>query len=330
MKIQTIITKRSFRKWRSWQLVYEWEDVFRKRMQIPLSFNFDNPVRMIGYKIGKLYGRLPISYLRVRNAFVFEMLPNERLTSHNNSPKVVPCIIDWYLKTDDELEWFFSKYSRHKLIIVTSKEVFEYLSSIHTPIPFGHLPLSISDKYRITSETRFHKDLDVVLMGRQNPVLLAWLNKYCESHPELIVVSSKREKDNYRYYTQEGKYIGSAVTRDECIALLKRSRVGLYSTKGLDGDYSDYKTNGFSQVTPRFFEYLATGNHIIARYPDNADTRYFEMNSICPHTDSYESFEKQMDYDISHPADISFYSEYLMNHYTSTRVSMLENLVKPI
>ena len=54
------------------------------------------------------------------------------------------------------------------------------------------------------------------------------------------------------------------------------------------------------------------------------------MNSICPHTDSYESFEEQMDYDISHPVDISFYSEYLMKHYTSTRVSMLEDLVKPI
>lgn len=30
MKLKTIITKRMFRTWRSWQLVYEWEDIFRK------------------------------------------------------------------------------------------------------------------------------------------------------------------------------------------------------------------------------------------------------------------------------------------------------------
>lgn len=328
MRIRTFISKRRFREWRSWQLVYEWEDIFCKEMRVSLTPNFDNGFI---FRFGKIYGLLPISkFWRFKPAFVFEMLPEERYTSHNNSPYVVPCIIDWYSKTPEELNNFFQKYSKHKLIIVTSKQAYCYLSSINTPIPFGHLPLSLSDKYRITSDTKFEKDIDVVLMGRQNPVLLEWLKQYNITHPDITIASSKREKDNYNYRLQDGTIVANATSREQCMDLMKRSKVSLYSTKAMDDDYTDFKTNGFNQVTPRIFECLATGNHVIARYKENEDTDYFELNSICPHTDSYESFEKQMDFALTHPVNMKFYSEYLEKHYTSTRVKMLEELVKSI
>lgn len=330
MKLRKIITKRKFQKWRSWQLVYEWEDIFKKELGISFIINFDNYFHLRFGKLGHFYTKLPIAKYWPYPSFLFEMLPTERLTPHNNSKNIIPCIIDWYLKTPEELQSFFKDYSNHKLILVTSKEVFDYLSSIDTPIPFGHLPLSLSDKHRITPKTTFKKDIDVVLMGRQNPVLLNWLNLYKDNNPKITIVSSKRQFDNYNYYTQDGVFVTNATTREQCMDLMKRSRVCLYSTKAMDDDYTDFNTNGFNQVTPRLFECMATGNHIIARYKENEDTDYFELKTICPHTDSYESFRNQMDYALSNPVDMKFYSDYLEKHYTSRRVKMLEDIVKSL
>lgn len=327
MKIRAVLSRRQYKTWRSWHLVYEWEDVIREKLNIPLLPYFDE---FLYRKYGKYYKRIPIQLVWCIPSLVFEMLPMKRKTPHFNNRFVVPCIIDWYLKTDDELNAFYERYSKNKLVIVTSKQVFKYLSTIETPIRFGHLPLSLPDKYRITPEMRFDKDLDVVLMGRQNPVLLQWLYQYRETHPGLKIVTSKREADNYDYYTLEGEFIANATSREQCMNLMKRSRVSLYSTKAIDDDYTDYNTNGFNQVTPRFFECLATGNHVIARYKENEDTDYFEVKSVCPNTDSYESFEEQMDYALSHPVDMKFYSEYLEKHYTSTRVELLRELLNSV
>lgn len=333
MKLQAILSrrallpKRRFNTWRSWQLVYEWEDVFGKELKLLTIPYFDDKLYNI---LGRCYHVFPLHLLFKKFSFVFEMLPKRGLKSHLNNKNVIPCIIDWYLKTEEELSSFFKRYSNHKMIIVTSMQAYKYLCSIKTPIPFRHLPLSLSDKYKITPNTKFDKDVDVVLMGRQNPVLLGWLEQYKKENPELIVVSSKRETDNYDYYTSEGSFVANAVGREQCINLMKRSRVSLYSTKAMDDDYTDFNTNGFNQVTPRLLECIATGNHVIARYKDNEDTDYYEINSICPHTDSYDSFKKQMDYALSHPVDMKFYSEYLEKHYTSTRVKMLEELMNTL
>ena len=327
MKIRAILSRRRYKTWRSWHLVFEWEDVFCEKLNISRIPYFDE---FLFQKLGKFYKRIPIQFFWFIPSLVFEMLPMKRNTLHFNNRFVVPCIIDWYLKTDEELDAFYKLYSKNRLVLVTSMQAYRYLSSIESPIRFGHLPLSLPDKYRITPDTLFSKDLDVVLMGRQNPILLKWLFKYRETHPDLIIVSSKREADNYDYYTQEGEFVANARGRKQCMKLMKRSKVSLYSTKAMDDDYTDYNTNGFNQVTPRFFECLATGNHVIARYKENEDTSFFELGSICPHTDSYESFETQMDYALSHSVDMVFYSEYLNKHYTSTRVELLRELLNSI
>lgn len=326
MKIKTIISRRKYQKHHAWQLVYEWEDVFHEQMTAPYSLNFDIASLAEKYRI---YKHLPIAWMwKYKPAFVFEMVPtNERFTPHNNSPYVVPCIIDWYSRTEEEMKSFFESFSKHKIVLVTSRQVYCWLQTINAPMKFGHLPLSLSDKWKITENTSYEKDIDIVLMGRQNPVLLGWLKQYQEKHPDIMVATSRRQDDNYNYYTQDGKLVGNAKTHEQCMSLLRRSKVSFYSTKGMDDDYGSINTNGFSQVTPRFFESLAAGNHVIARYMDNEDTEYFELKSICPHTDSYESFEKQMDMALQEPVNMKLYSDYLKKHYTSTRVKMLEEIV---
>ena len=82
-------------------------------------------------------------------------------------------------------------------------------------------------------------------------------------------------------------------SRDGYLDSMKKSRIALYATPGIDG--GEKRTNGFSQVTPRFLEMVASGCNIIARYKTNADTDYYELEKFCQSINTYEEFEKEMD-----------------------------------
>lgn len=129
------------------------------------------------------------------------------------------------------------------------------------------------------------------------------------------------------YRSSRGEHLGNVLrSREKYFKLLQSVRVGLYSTPSVDDDkvtYNSLKSNGYDQVTPRFLEYLAADCHVIARYPDNADTRFYELSSIAPHVASYKEFEERMDYAITHAIDKFRYRNYLHRHSTSIRANEL-------
>ena len=88
--------------------------------------------------------------------------------------------------------------------------------------------------------------------------------------------------------------------------------------------------DGFSQVTPRFLEMVASGCNIIARYKTNADTDYYELEKFCQSINTYEEFEKEMDKCRIKGPDMTFYSSYLKKHYTSKRVEELQVILNEI
>ena len=103
--------------------------------------------------------------------------------------------------------------------------------------------------------------------------------------------------------------------------MMRKSRVGLYATPGMDGGREH--TNGFNPVTPRFLEYIASGCHVLARYPKNSDTDYYELDKMSTRVESFGEFEKAMDDLRNKEVNIPHYSRYLANHYTSVRVQTL-------
>lgn len=324
MEIKYIITKRYYNaKVSFFHLVFEWEDIFKEMLHAKLCF--DTEIKTLSRYLGWLFKVLPIGTREP--SFVFEMTPH-RQTDHRNRANIIPCIIDFYLSSQYELDLFYQYYSKHKLILISSLEAYNFLKSKGCPLNVGHLPLSISDKYRISISTTFKKTFDVLIMGRVNSVLKGWLDQYIEKRPETSVVTCRIENGHYNYYNQYHEFIGNADSREGCIELMKKSKIGLYSTKGMDQDFEDAK--GFAQVTPRFLEYIATGNHIIARYRDNEDTDYYEIGKICPHTRNYEEFEEQMNNARNKPVDIKLYADYLEKHYTSVRVKLLKDMLKDL
>ena len=322
MEITCIRTVRNYEKWPSWDLVYEWEDIFREKMEIDFHYVRRNSQR-IDRILSKMGLNLSVFHTVKGCELVWEMSP--RLLSNGlNRKNVIPCIIDFFLK-ESQLAQFRSAYAENPFILISSAEVVEYLKNKNLGSKIYHLPLSISDRYRITADTVYEKKYDVGLMGRQNPVLENFLQKYIENHPDFVYVYAKPVNNDFAYYSSTGEFLGYISTREKYIELMRKCRMGFYSTPGIDG--GEKRTNGFNQVTPKFLELLACGCHVIARYKENPDTLYYELRRFSPHIETYEAFEKAGDEARANPPDMKKHADYLQRHYTSVRVEMLRNIL---
>lgn len=321
MELQGIITARNYNTWPSYDLVYEWEDIIAN----VLGFTLIYENKLVG---NKFVDRIPYLSRLLQTSvpsFKFDMTPNRRLFNGNNKNTIVPCIVDFYLKDTLALKKFYKRYYRHPIVLISSREAFEYLKNHDCPLRIIHFPLSISDKYKITPETRYEKIYDMVLMGRQNPILEEYVKRFAAEHPSFYYVYRIREDGKFNYYTSKGECLGDVNTREKYMCLMCKAKIGLYTTPGIDG--GEKRTKGFNQVTPRFLELIASGCHVIARYPDNADTRFYHLSDVCPSIDTYEDFTKAVDKALSCDVNMRTYSEYLANHYTSMRCKQLQEII---
>lgn len=320
MKLDTILTKRNYETWPSWDLVYEWEDQIAEELKLPLT----NDRRYLHNKYVRVWPLVSHLLGTSKNAFIFDMNP-ERFHSYNRR-NIVPCIIDFY-PTEVQMHVFERDYKRNPVVCISSKEVYDWLKGNHCKLNLAHLALSISDKYAITPQTKFDKPYDLIVMGMPNKVLNNYLERYVKTHPDLYYVYRIQKGGQFMYYTSRGECLGDINTRDKYVNLMRKSRCALYSTPGIDGRR---KTNGFNQVTPRFLEFISAGCHVISRYEKNSDTDFYEMDKLSMHAKTFEDFERALDYARSRDVDMAVYSEYLAKHYTSARANQLKNILEGI
>ena len=303
-----ILTNRNYEHRHWYDLVREWEDDIQQSECFHTSLDYENPIfknRWWQFLPGLFAGcvdkrHFPLLYFEMRaNVFHF----------WKGSKTLVPWIIDWFV--NPKYLWLYEwMYRKHRLVLVSSKEVYAYLKRKNTGIRVEHLGLSLSDRFKLHKDDRFEKQYDVVLLGRQNERMMEYLNHYKQQHPELTVYRPARK---------------DVETREGYMKEMRKGRIGLYAAPGFDADAK--RTHGFSQVTPRFLEYVACGCHIIARYMDNEDSRYYELQKFSPSVESYEMFEQLMDKALSSLIDMDFYVAYLEHHYTSARCAELEKIL---
>ena len=322
-----ILTRRKFDSSSFMPIVYEWEEDFSRLMGCEMRDAFHDRNWLI--KIAELLCQPFAWRLETdQKAFVFE-IGFERSPSRNK-PNILPCIIDfWARGWFDRLVFKYLTF-RNPLVLISSREAYEFLRSHHWR-KVRHFPLSISDRYRITSETRFEKKYDLMVVGRQNPVLKDFLNRYVAEHADFRYVRRVVVDGVAQYRLSDGASAeggGEGDGRVQYMNYMRLSRAVLYSTPGIDASRAD--ANGFNQVTPRFLEGVACGCHILARYPDNPDTRFYEVSKIAPHIDSYEMFARLLDRARTEPVDMGKYARYLERHYTSARVGLLKEIVSEV
>lgn len=326
MELNFISTSRKYNNIYFFDIVREWEDSLKE--YIKADFFYESSL------LYKKWARVIPGFLRCigphKPTFVYELNALTKFRPNNN-PNIIPNIIDFFLP-ESQIKDMLNAYKKNRIVLLSSREAYNYLvkknEDYKIPVRLGHLALSLSDKYAITPETRFDKKYDVVSMGRTNPVLLEFLNRYASTHPGFTYVVSKNVDGVYQYYVNDGSCLGSFDTRDDFFKMMKWGRVGLYATPGIDG--GENRTNGFSQVTPRLLEYIACGCHVIARYRKNSDTDFYEMNEFCPSVETYEDFEGQMNFALTHDVDMTRSSNYLKKHYTSVRAKQLQEIIKDL
>lgn len=326
MKISKIASVRNYTYGMSWDLVYEWENQLSEFFNIPFLYES----KLDKYKNGfvKYCGVNPFSYnLKKEKEYILRFNINARdFKNYYNTPYVIHWIIDFWI-AERKLKMFEIAYNKSPLILISSYEVYKFLMNHKVNLPIKHLPLSLPDKYKIEYSINIRKEYDCVLFGRQNPLLQKWCQDYSNSHPDFIYAYRVLENGLFNYYTNKGEFIGECSTRENMFSLMRKSRVGLYTTPSKDNNKPNTQTNGFNQVTPRFLELLSCCCHVIARYEDNPDTRYFQLQDFSSNCSSYEEFESLMDHYRCTDVDIEKYKRYLCKHYTSCRIEELKKIL---
>ena len=246
---------------------------------------------------------------------------NPYMLSHNNN--VIPIIIDFFLKKDD-LSLFYDRFKYCKCLLISSLEVYDFLTQNQCPIPYFHFPLSLPDQYNLD---RCEKKHQILLAGRQNRLLKEYLIKYIVEFPKTEFVYES-EKEKFLYLSNKSGEIGNFSGRADFIGLLKMSKIFFYTTPGIDDE--ENRTNGFNQVTPKYLELLAADVKIIARYPKNRETDYYELNKVCPNIDSYEQFRKVLSEYLKDSLPNGMGKFILEKHLTSKRIDLLNKILSTI
>ena len=322
MELKQIYTNRKYKGQNYAQpIIYEWEDIISSELDIPIHprpyyYKFLNRFNMHVSMIGP--------YL---DTFRF-VVNGKNNDEPMNSKHIVPCIIDFFEK-DKDLAEFYSNHCNNKIVLVSSPFDYQYLIERKCPLNIGLFAYSLSDKYKITGDVR-EKKYDIVLTGRQDPLLYSFFKEYVKKHPDVTYVKRGQELENDQrktkgYYLNGKEYIGSIDTRDDFMKLQSQGRVTLYGLQGYDE-----ATKDFYHMTPHFLEIIACGCHVLAHYPkgdEGVDAKYYEFDKFSPSIETYEEFETALDRALNEDVDMDMYKEYLKKHYTSVRVKELRELV---
>lgn len=315
MRLEGILTQRRWEKRVSFDLIYAWEEIFARELGIPLVPRH----RMVEAICRRLPGHQSVPTGR-KNLLLTEMNPMPGENAYNRV-HVVPYWVDFFLR-EPSLPKLVRSYNGCPAIFVSSREAFEFLVEQDTGLPLHHLALSLPDG--VLCDRLPEKAYDVALMGRPDAVLSGFFQRYVGEHA-CTFVYRKMEKGRFLYFDQAGNCLGDMDNYDKYIDLMRRCRVGLYATPGLDP--ADGRTQGFSQVTPRFLEYLSAGCHVLMRYKSNPDTDFFELGQFCPSVDTYEVFESKLTDFLYRPADMNRYRDYLARHTTSARAREMQRIL---
>jgi len=316
-------------------IIYEWEDEIAARMDLPLVDAAPSHQAQ-GSAMARRLLRVPgvsdamraweLRQAPAAKSLYFALSPRG-MGHFSASARVIPAIVDFW-KTID-LKYFFRTYGNCSAVLISSREAYTYLKETGCPLELHHFPLSLPDRYQMRPNDAFDKTLDVAIAGRANKTLLAFMKQYEKDHPDveyLFQDDGPGGEGKLSYISNKRGRIDGLEGRASYVALLRSAKVAFYSTPGIDG--GEARTGGFNPVTPRLFEILAAGCHLVARYPDNDDTRFYGLRDLCPSADTYDGFAATLDRALAAPPPLARNSAYLQMHYTSTRVELLRQIMQ--
>ncbi len=340
MEIKTIYTDRYVQTYSSWQLIFEWEDIFAEKLNLKIkdsrkisiitkytskACNFiSRTFNISDHKLFSLFAFVD-RFIYNKKALYIE-LNVKRKFYFGGSRNTVPIIIDFWKYID--LPTFYETYKHCPAVLITSLEAYGYLKENNCPLNIYHFPLSLPDKYKLSPDYIFEKPYDIIMQGRGNIVLWNYLQTYLNKYPRLECLWQIKIDDKMYCFSNKQGMIGIVEDRELYMQMMRQTKVSFYSTPGIDGGES--RTGGFNPVTPRFLEMLGAGCEVIARYVDNEETKYYKMDSICTSADTYEIFEAELSKALQLPAPVKRNAQYLEMYYTTSTLALLKKILNEV
>jgi hypothetical protein len=329
--LKSIHTDRHFERRSFYEIVYEWEDELAEALHLPIVhhnhkfYNKELAVKVLNkwhlYRPFQLADKLLESKGKV---LYFDMGP--RFTfSTTTSSNIIPLIIDFWKSYD--VKRFNRVYRNCRVVYISSLEVYQYLKTHGCTVPIHLLPLSLPDKYKISTNEPYKKEIDIISVGRSNPVLAEFLEKLVIKFPYIKYLVQVTEKGRTYFKGNTADTHASTDTRASYIELIKLAKIAFYSTPGIDG--GEKRTGGFNPVTPRLFELLYAGCYLVGRYPKTEETDFFRLPEICPSVEHYDQFENIiLSYLSEQKQPLEKNDLFLRPHYTSQRAIEIKKMFK--
>ena len=319
-----ICSQRKFAPYPSFQIVYEWEDILAR--SLGLRINAPGEISNIFHRrfeknglTGLYHALLPSSSLGVR--FIMTATTEELCWNNRNS---IPVLIDFWLEEED-LPAFFKAYLHVPLMLVSNREVYDFLLAHNCPFPVEHWALSVPDSYLERLARPVEKKYDFCVFGRPNPFFLRLLEEYSRRHPDFEYILNNGEIENRCYMSNKGRFVAKDTGRESYLQMIAATRVSCYTTPGLDEAKAE--SSRYNQVTPRLFEMLSNRCHVIGHYPKNQDTEWYNLSSVVPNVSGYEEFEMQLDRMRGLPFDVGLATHFLLPHSTGCRAAELSQIL---
>lgn len=125
-------------------IIYEWEDVIAKQLDIPIV-----DIPSFYRVLNKLNINAPF-FGSFKNSFRF-VINGRDYDEPMNNKYVIPCIIDFF-ENKNQLQEFYNKHSRNKIVLLSSPFDYAYLKENNCPLNIQLFAYSLADKYILNGE----------------------------------------------------------------------------------------------------------------------------------------------------------------------------------
>lgn len=287
-----ILTERKTNHSFSHQVLYEWEDDFRKIF----NCSYVNMDIINKCYIGKLMNMLkiyyPIIWEKNKNVKIYLCMNVKHLKiAAWHYKNIMPIIFD---VTVDDLPYLI-RLTRHlPCYFVTALSIYNMVRNRYPKSNIYYIPQSISSAY-IGYADSVDKDIDFIQFGRKDKILHECAIKYCKLHTGYKYIYRKEDyvldSEMVMYSDGKEKKIGIIASREEFMSYLGRSRFALCSTPLASGARSF--GDGIDFLTARWYESLIAGCHILGHWSEQADHE-MQMTGLSEISDNicdYDDFD---------------------------------------
>ena len=339
-----------------WDVCYEWEEEIAKDLGVPLrkiilqssggqTKKPSAPRKpSVSSKIIKLIKKFPgvwrlakytapLLHQNINEPLSLGFVMNIGAADFMTEANCLPIFMDFWSKAN--FASVMQQTKGFRIFYVTSREAYNRIKAIDSSSNVLYMPLSIADKYHSQNFVQYrHKTLDVIQIGRKNPVLHEYMLRYSTEHKGIDYVyrdDDEGEAGSLNIYASTTRgAIGRFQSREEFIQVLSSAKVSLVSSQGIDVPRKN--SLGLNFVTPRFYESAILGCALLGRYPDNQEFRELNMSSYCPNITSYEHFCEALEHALAQTPEELYAQnrDFIINSLTSKRAQQIQRDLEAI